>query len=124
MEADHEVGPLIKLISAEGHEFYIHRKCAMVSGAIKNVLAGQFAESRGEVRFPEIPGVILERVIQYMYYKVRYTNSTLRVPNFKVEPEMALELLMASNCESVRLVLPPSPLPLMLTFPPLFPVQT
>ena len=88
---------MVKLISAEGHEFIIDRKCAIVSGTIKAMLSGQFAESRGEVRFPEIPGVVLERVIQYLYYKVRYTHSTSRVPNFDVEPEIALELLMASN---------------------------
>lgn len=33
-------------------------------------LAGQFAESSGEIRFPEINTMILEKVIQYMYYKV------------------------------------------------------
>jgi transcription elongation factor B subunit 1 len=88
---------MIKLISGEGHEFFVDRRCAMVSGTIKAMLSGQFAESRGEVRFPEIPGVVLERVIQYLYYKVRYTHSSQRVPNFEVEPEIALELLMASN---------------------------
>jgi transcription elongation factor B subunit 1 len=88
---------MIKLISGEGHEFFVDRRCAMVSGTIKAMLSGQFAESRGEVRFPEIPGVVLERVIQYLYYKVRHTHSSQRVPNFEVEPEIALELLMASN---------------------------
>jgi len=97
MDASGEAGPLIKLISAEGHEFYVHKKCAMVSGTIKAMLAGQFAESRGEVRFPEIPGIILERVVQYLYYKVRFSNSSQRVPNFNIEPEMSLELLMAAN---------------------------
>jgi len=97
MNASSDAGPLIKLISAEGHEFYVHKKCAMVSGTIKMMLSGQFAESRGEVRFPEIPGIILERVVQYLYYKVRYTNSSQRVPNFSIEPEMSLELLIAAN---------------------------
>jgi hypothetical protein len=55
------------------------------------------AESRGEVRFPEIPGVILEKVIQYMHYKVRYANSTQRIPNFNIEPEISMELLMAAS---------------------------
>jgi len=87
----------IKLISAEGHEFIIARRCALVSGTIKQMLSGQFAESRGEVRFPEIPGAILEKVIQYMHYKVRYTNSVTRVPEFDIEPELSLELLMAAN---------------------------
>ena len=31
---------MIKLISAEGHEFIVNRKCAMVSGTIKAMLSG------------------------------------------------------------------------------------
>eukprot|EP01041_Mallomonas_annulata_P008963 gene8963-18550_t len=94
---EEEQSGVIKLVSAEGHEFFVDRKCAMVSGTIKAMLSGQFAESRGEVRFPEIPAVVLEKAIQFFYYKVRYTNSTQRVPPFEVEPEVSLELLMASN---------------------------
>jgi transcription elongation factor B subunit 1 len=90
-------GRMVKLISMEGHEFLVDKKCAMVSGTIKAMLEGQFAESRGEIRFPEIPGHILEKVVQYLYYKVRYTNTPQRVPNFNIEPEIALDLLMASN---------------------------
>ncbi len=97
MANDDETMKTVKLISAEGHEFIVDRRCAMVSGTIKRMLTGQFAESRGEVRFPEIPGVILEKVLQYLYYKVRYTNSVMRVPDFEVEPEISLELLMAAN---------------------------
>jgi len=96
---DHDEIPssVIKLKSAEGHEFYIDRRCAMVSGTIKSMLTGQFAESRGEISFPEIPGVILEKLIKYLYFKVRYTNSTQRIPEFKIEPEIALELLIAAG---------------------------
>lgn len=61
------------------------------------MLAGQFSESSGEIRFPEITTSILEKVIQYFYYKMRYTNSRVRVPEFDIEPEIALELLMAAN---------------------------
>ena len=63
----------------------------------QTMLEGQFAESRGEIRLPEISGHILEKIVQYMYYKVRYTNSSQRVPTFNIEPEVALELLMSSN---------------------------
>ena len=68
----------------------------MVSGTIKSMLSGQFAESRGEIRFPEIPGIVLERVCQYLYYKVRYTNSSHVCLN-SIEPSMALDLLMVAN---------------------------
>ena len=88
---------MVKLISAEGHEFWVDRKCAMISGTIKAMLTGQFAESSGEIRFPEINAAILEKVVQYFYYKVRYTNSNVRIPEFPIDPELALELLMAAN---------------------------
>eukprot|EP01040_Poterioochromonas_malhamensis_P010864 gene10864-11841_t len=87
----------IKLKSAEGHEFFVDRRCALISGTIKTMLSGQFAESRGEVSFPEIPAAVLEKLIQYLYYKVRYTNSSTRIPEFNIEPEMALELLIAAG---------------------------
>jgi len=42
-----------------------------VSKTIEAMLAGNFAESKGEINFPEISTNILEKVIQYLYYKVR-----------------------------------------------------
>ena len=88
---------MIKLKSAEGHEFFIDRRCAMVSGTIKTMLSAQFAETRGEIFLPEISGAILEKLIQYLYYKVRYTNSSQRIADFPIEPEIALDLLLAAG---------------------------
>ena len=60
--------------------------------------AGQFTEGQtGEIKFPEISTPILEKVIQYFYYKASYKNSQVRIPEFAIEPEVALELLMAAN---------------------------
>jgi transcription elongation factor B subunit 1 len=94
---DESHSSVVKLISAEGHEFFVDRRCAMVSGTIKAMLQGQFSESRGEIRFPEIPAIVLEKAIQYLYYKVRYTNSTQRIPDFDIDPALALDLLMVAN---------------------------
>ena len=59
---------------------------------------GTFTETElGEIRFPEITAPILEKVCQYFYYKLQYTDSRDSVPEFKVPPELALDLLMASN---------------------------
>eukprot|EP01114_Cavostelium_apophysatum_P008227 TRINITY_DN2057_c0_g1_i1.p1 TRINITY_DN2057_c0_g1~~TRINITY_DN2057_c0_g1_i1.p1 ORF type:complete len:103 (-),score=29.14 TRINITY_DN2057_c0_g1_i1:81-389(-) len=90
----------VKLISAENHEFIIDRKAAIVSGTIKSMLSGPgtFAEQElGEINFREISTPILEKVSQYFYYKLKYTNSTNEIPDFPIEPEIALELLMAAN---------------------------
>merc|ERR1711907_805259 len=97
---DEEKIAVVKLISSEGHEFIIEREAAMVSGTIKNMLSapGMFVESSGEIKFPEINSVVLEKVCQYFHYKLKFTNSTQpQIPDFLIEPEVALELLMAAN---------------------------
>ncbi len=61
-------------------------------------IIGTFTEQQsGEICFREISTPILEKVIQYFYYKVKYTNSTSEIPEFPIDPEIALELLMAAN---------------------------
>jgi len=90
----------VKLISSDGHQFIIDRRAALVSGTIKSMLSGPgtFTEQElGEINFREISTPILEKVIQYFYYNLRYSNSTVEIPEFEVQPEIALELLMAAN---------------------------
>ena len=43
------------------------------------------------------PGPRPTQTVQYFYYKLRYTNHQGTLPEFKIEPEHALELLMAAN---------------------------
>jgi hypothetical protein len=38
--------------------------------------------------------VILDKVVRYMYYKFKFSPES---PEFKIEPEIALELLVAAN---------------------------
>ena len=58
---------------------------------------GEFVEQvAGEINFRDISGAVLERVVQYFFYKTRYETSA-EVPRFEVEPEYALEMLMAAN---------------------------
>merc|ERR1711977_692637 len=100
-EEDEEKAPaVVKLISSEGHEFIVERDAAMVSGTIKNMLSspGMFVESSGEITFPEISATVLEKVCQYFHYKLQFTSMGQQaIPDFVIEPEIALELLMAAN---------------------------
>ncbi|XP_038057608.1 elongin-C [Patiria miniata] len=90
----------VKLVSSDGHEFYVKRDLALTSGTIKAMLSGPgtFAEHEAnEVCFREIPSHVLCKVCMYFTYKVRYTNSSTEIPEFPIAPEIALELLMAAN---------------------------
>ena len=59
---------------------------------------GDFVEGQqGEVRFPDINAKVLEKTVQYFYYKLKHTNHQGPLPEFKIAPELALELLMAAN---------------------------
>lgn len=93
-------GKYVTLVSAEGFEYVVDYEAACVSNMIKNLMtsAGGFSElESNKIKFPEITGVILEKVCQYFYYKLRHTNSKEALPQFPLPPEMALELLMAAN---------------------------
>ncbi|KAJ6984520.1 elongin-C [Populus alba x Populus x berolinensis] len=71
----------VKLISAEGFEFVIHKEAAMVSQTIRNMLTspGGFAETEhGEVTFPEISTTILEKICQYFYWSLQYASNGRR----------------------------------------------
>ncbi len=60
--------------------------------------AGDFKEAQtAEVKFPDISSKVLEKTVQYFYYKIKHTNHQGQLPEFKIEPELALELLMAAN---------------------------
>ncbi|XP_022883212.1 elongin-C-like isoform X3 [Olea europaea var. sylvestris] len=74
---------MVKLISAEGFEFVIDKKAAMVSQTIRNMLTspGSFAETEhGEVTFPEISTTILEKICQYFYWSLQYARSWVCSP--------------------------------------------
>ncbi|OAY77187.1 transcription elongation factor B polypeptide 1 [Ananas comosus] len=88
----------VKLISAEGFEFVVDKKAAMVSQTIRNMLTspGGFAETQlGEVTFPEISTPILEKICQYFYWSLQYASG--KETEFHIEPEITLELMMAAN---------------------------
>lgn len=62
------------------------------------ILIGSFRESEDNViRFPEIEGLILEKVVQFLHYKKQHLKSKGTIPEFPLEPEIALELLVAAN---------------------------
>lgn len=70
----------------------------MVSGLVRTMLSSDaFTEAGGKIEFPEISGRILELVIHYCFYKLKHNNSRVPIPEFRIPPECALEVLAAAN---------------------------
>jgi elongin-C len=89
----------VKLISAEGHEFLLDKEIAISSSkTMRLMLQGSFREAQDNViRFPDQAGYVLERVVKYLHYKAQYQHSTGRIPDFVIEPEVALEVMLAAK---------------------------
>lgn len=88
----------IKLVSAEGFEFVIDRKAAIISNTLKSMLSssGSYTENElGEVKFPEISTPVLEKVCEFFYWSLQFSNGI--ETEFDIEPEITSELMMAAN---------------------------
>lgn len=77
-EESKDASTFVKLVSAEGHEFFVDRNVAIsASKTIRTMLEGQFREAQDNViHFPEISNYILERVLQYLYYQSKVSAAT------------------------------------------------
>uniref|UniRef100_T1J5V4 Elongin-C n=1 Tax=Strigamia maritima TaxID=126957 RepID=T1J5V4_STRMM len=90
----------IKLVSSDDHEFFIKRDLAMQSGTIRAMLMGPgdcLENEMNEVKFRDIPSLLLEKVCHYFAFKARYTGSGEELPDFDIAKEMCIEVIMAAN---------------------------
>ncbi len=91
----------VKLVSGDGLVFIVDEDAARVSTTLRGMLdsEGDFTETTSRtIHLREISGRALERCCSYFYYKMQYSTTPSRaIPQFEVAPELALELLMASN---------------------------
>jgi hypothetical protein len=54
----------VSLVSGEGHEFRVLKEAAVLSGAVRAMLASDFVESQGVIEFKEISTAVLEKIVQ------------------------------------------------------------
>ncbi|CAJ0604359.1 unnamed protein product [Cylicocyclus nassatus] len=90
----------ITMISSDGIEFHIRRELAYASRTIRSMMDSPTSPSDAEknvVHFRSIPSHILQKVCHYFLYRNRYENSEIMIPEFKIEPQLSLQLLMAAN---------------------------
>ncbi|KAK4190290.1 BTB/POZ protein [Podospora australis] len=87
----------ITLISSDDFEFTVLREAALISKTISRTLSNPMMEARtGVCHFPEIRGVVLEKVVEYFHYWYKHRDQ-LDVPDMPIPVELCLELLMAAD---------------------------
>lgn len=83
----------------DGYRFLVDNTTVMASPTIKTMLSmgegGGFAEAESNTARLQIRGEVLEKVIEYLHFKTKYSGATnVDVPDFRnrIPPEIALEL--------------------------------
>lgn len=85
------------LVSSDNHKFTISHDAAKISGTLASLLGSGFSEATtGIIRLESIEGVILEKVVEYLYYHLRYRDEK-EIPDFEFGAEFALNLLVAAD---------------------------
>mmetsp|Transcript_41802 Transcript_41802/g.108279 ORF Transcript_41802/g.108279 Transcript_41802/m.108279 type:complete len:117 (-) Transcript_41802:127-477(-) len=89
----------IRLVSAEGHHFYLDRRIAYECDTFRKMAEQEgFKEGQtNEIKLPTITGKLLEKVIEYLYYKYKYTDAKSTIPEFPIDDDMVLDLLLVAN---------------------------
>eukprot|EP00929_Paragymnodinium_shiwhaense_P094498 TRINITY_DN5509_c0_g1_i1.p1 TRINITY_DN5509_c0_g1~~TRINITY_DN5509_c0_g1_i1.p1 ORF type:complete len:113 (+),score=25.46 TRINITY_DN5509_c0_g1_i1:80-418(+) len=89
----------LRLISADGHQFYLDRRIAYECDTFKNMVEqeGWKEGQTNEIKLPTVTGKLLEKVIEYLYYKYKYTDSKVTIPEFPVDDDIVLDLLLVAN---------------------------
>lgn len=74
----------------------------MVSGTLRAILnsQGQWREKAGAmptIHLETLSAPVLEKVIEYFFYKVRYNNTPQPIPAFPLDVDSIIPLLLAAN---------------------------
>lgn len=68
-----------------------------VGGSTLTHALGNFSEAiTGRCHLENINGVVLQKVVEYLYYNDRNRDS-IGIPDMEIPPELCLELLMAAD---------------------------
>ncbi|CAE8587727.1 unnamed protein product [Polarella glacialis] len=89
----------LKLVSADGHEFYLDRRIAYECDTFRKMVEKDgFKEGQtNEIKLHTVTGKLLEKVIEYLYFKYKFTDSKVPIPEFPIDDDVVLDLLIVAN---------------------------
>jgi len=89
----------ITLVSADGHKFFLDKRVACECDMFRKMIEQEsFQEGQtNEIKLPTVTGRLLEKVIEYLYYKYKYTDAKVAMPEFHIDDDIVLDLLLVAN---------------------------
>mmetsp|Transcript_624 Transcript_624/g.985 ORF Transcript_624/g.985 Transcript_624/m.985 type:complete len:108 (+) Transcript_624:59-382(+) len=90
----------IKITSADGHEFFLDKHVAFECEALKAAYETKRQmghQGRIELKYEDITGRIMQKVIEYLYYKYKWTDTRQPMPEFPIDDDICLDLLLTAN---------------------------
>merc|ERR1712129_29360 len=89
----------LRLCSADGHQFFLDRRIAYECDTFRKMVEQEgFKEGQlNTINLPTISGKLLEKVIEYLYYKYKYTDAKTPIPEFPFDDDVVLDLLLVAN---------------------------
>ncbi|CAE7467330.1 ndbB, partial [Symbiodinium necroappetens] len=87
-----ETFSFLRLVSADGHEFFLDRRIAYECDTFKKMVEKEgFKEGQtNEIQLPTVTGKLLEKVIEYLYFKYKYTDAKVPIPEFPIDDDVVL----------------------------------
>jgi len=89
----------VVLVSAEGEEITLTEEEACCSKLIQKMLENEtFVEGKSRrIQLPLVMNDVLQVIVRYFQYKLKYQDSAEKVPEFQIEPKLLIDVLKAAN---------------------------
>mmetsp|Transcript_31446 Transcript_31446/g.90168 ORF Transcript_31446/g.90168 Transcript_31446/m.90168 type:complete len:114 (-) Transcript_31446:178-519(-) len=89
----------LKIVSADGHHFYLDRRIAYECDFFRKTAEQEPVKDGQPQELPplKVTGKLLEKVIEYLYYRYKYTDSKVAIPEFPIDDDVVLDLLLVAN---------------------------
>ncbi|CAI2356090.1 unnamed protein product [Caenorhabditis sp. 36 PRJEB53466] len=88
----------VKLVSSDGHEFFIRRELVTHSEVFRNMLDCPTNNAdRNTIYLDMLTSPIVRRICLFFHYRVQFTKKNGNIEDFDIPPEEAIEVLLASN---------------------------
>lgn len=89
----------ITLVASDGSKHVISKEAVSLSSTLKAMLQSPFKEGSGEIELPDVEPPVMNKLVEYLEYKLRAEqgDGAVEEESFEIPPELSLQLLIAAD---------------------------